>query len=189
MERDESVGKDLEEINKRLNRHRFNIDSCHSWEKDVWAKVSLLDDKRMELEAKVMAMEERLCHCGDRSAARSPSPLEYATPDSSVVGTPRENASPLPVPSSLPPADNSLPPSSDQENIPPRGQDAPAFVGKLIAIDQMSMVIEDQEVRRQILNQRCKRRDKKVLTHPYRPSVYGRLGVNDEVRKNTQAFV
>ena len=86
MERDTSVGKDLEEINKRLNRHRFNIDSCHSWEKDVWAKVSLLDDKRMELEAKVMAMEERLCHCGDRSAARSPSPLEYATPDSSVVG-------------------------------------------------------------------------------------------------------
>ncbi|KAF9777250.1 hypothetical protein BJ322DRAFT_1115159, partial [Thelephora terrestris] len=61
-ERDDTIQRDLIEVDRRLNRHRRALNELDT-------KVDTLDDALPLLGARVESMSERLCHCRTRSVA------------------------------------------------------------------------------------------------------------------------
>ena len=114
--RAEVVGKDLEEINGRFDRHRGEINCLKIREKDSKEEVEKLkgfivgaDHKAQVFKNHLDRMEENLCRCGQTpsevgeefvsSEDEGRTELSYASaPGEEYVAPPVENPIPIPVP-------------------------------------------------------------------------------------------
>ena len=120
--RAEVVGKDLEEINGRFNRHRGEINRLKIREKDSKEEVEKLKGFIIGAghEAQVFQnhldrMEENVCRCGRTpsevgeefvsSEDEGRTELFYASVrEDKYVAPPVENSTPIPIPAPVPPA-------------------------------------------------------------------------------------
>ena len=124
-----------ENLNSRLDRHRFDINQLREDHNSLKEDYQELEAEAAALRIRLNHMQERLCHCADRrnppiSTVGSPafpavpaspeySP-EFHTPSIEVRSLGTVSSAPsTPEPIPIPPPVTSPLPSSDAENIPP----------------------------------------------------------------------
>jgi hypothetical protein len=117
VEQDEYIDKGLDKLQEMVNPHWVEIDKSYRRE-ELQARFEVL-------EVQVESMSDKLCRCGQGSPLfeegsgleYADSPGEYHTPPNTPPTTvpPKENEAPLPTPDCA----ESVPNTSDQENIPP----------------------------------------------------------------------
>ena len=124
-----------EDLNSRLDHHRFNINQLREDHNSLKEEYQELEAEAAVLRIRLSHMQDRLCHCADRhnppiSAVGSPafpavptspeySP-EFHTPSIEVRSLGTVSLAPsTPEPIPIPPPVASPLPSSDAENIPP----------------------------------------------------------------------
>ena len=149
-----------EDLNSRLDRHRFDINQLREDHNLLWEDYQELETKAAALKICLHDMQNHLCHCAERcnppiSAVDSPgllmvptSPeysLEFCAPNIEVRSLGMVSSAPstpeaLPIP---PPVGSPLPPS-DAENIPPTCcSNPPPVHAPLVPIEEVMSDAED----------------------------------------------
>jgi hypothetical protein len=187
--RDNYFDKVLSKNQDSLGRHRHELNR-NTTKITQWAeRTNKIEDEHAEhwqltheLEARMASLSEGYCKCGDRSPSisglgtrqdpfevdmdRAESPLEYLTPPSA---SPRENTTPIPVPSPR----SSLAPS-DQENLRPSCCAPPTFPAssRLVPIeeneDEIARAVSEELDARSIVRVNRRAPLSRIDKHPHR---------------------
>ena len=152
-----------EDLNSRLDCHRFDINQLWEDHNSLREEYQKLEAEAAALRIRISHMQDRLCHCSDRrnppiSAVGSPalpavptspefSP-EFHTPSIEVRSLGLVSLAPLtPEAIPIPPPVASPLPSSDAENIPPACCSNPSPPrAPLVPIEEVMSDAEDSEV-------------------------------------------
>ena len=151
-----------EDLNSRLDRHRFDINQLREDHNSLREEYEELEAEAAVLRIHLNHMQDRLCHCSDRrnppiSAVGSPdlpaipaspeySP-EFHTPSIEVRSLGTVSLAPsTPKPIPIPPPVASPLPSSDAENIPPTCcSNPPPPRAPLVPIEEVMSDAEDSD--------------------------------------------
>ena len=178
--RDEVLDEELDNHQKRLDRHREDLLASEKYINTLQDRVMALEDENLALKSQVESMADKLCHCSKRSPTMSgegtreePFELEYASD-----------------------GEYHTPPAEEQENAPPRTlvpiEEVLPEVAATEAMQERGREFIEALDRSQVRRQRCVRSSGRIKSHfhPYCKSTGQsfrrrvRMPVDSEISRN-----